>query len=168
MTETIDRLPVKQLIAKVNLSRTTFYNRIKSLGIEFEQDGQDSYASAHQIELIEDYNTAIARGEGNVFLKSLQSGGIMPSSSSLVEPKPIQMMQLFVGLAQEIAHHLPTKNILEPQRALQEAADKQWLLSTQQLQQLIGIRPRGPSFNRFGFVFHRLGREWIVSKRNGK
>lgn len=172
--QTLDRLPVPQLLNRYTISRASFYQRTKALDIKFEQKGRNSYANAEQIDLLDQYDQAIARGEGNEFIKSLgqsQPGKYEITPMGPSELKPLEPAQntvhLIMQMAQEIAQHLPTKNLLEPQRSLQEAADHGWVLSTRQLHQLIGIKPKGHSFERYGFVFERYGtKEWSISTRH--
>jgi len=52
---------------------------------------------------------------------------------------------------------------------LERAADKGWALSTNEVAQLIGTRPRGQQFQRGSFTFIRAGKigrqaAWRVSK----
>lgn len=171
--QTLDRLPVPQLIDRYSISRASFYQRVKALGIKFDQRGRNAYANAKQIDLLDEYDKAIARNEGDQFIQSLSPSGkydISPRPAAPLEVQPLEpvlsTVHLMIQMAQELAQHLPTKDLLEPQRSLQEAADNRWILSSAQVRSLIGIRPKGQSFERYGFNFHRYGtREWFISGR---
>jgi hypothetical protein len=174
-TEIIDRLPVKQLIENCEIKRATFYQRVKALGIKFEQNGRESYASAAQIKLLNNYNIAIARGEGDKFLKNhltessgkydVSSNGIAKGNAAvtqqslgdLVTTEPFAQAELMAAIVHRL---MPPVDLLLPQRSLQEAADNRWILSSAQVTALIGTKGKGQSFMRYGFKFDRAGRGW--------
>ena len=68
-----------------------------------------------------------------------------------------------------------TVDPLAPQRALEEAYQHGWQLSTSQLAQILGLSPknleRDQSLEQFGFTFIKCGRQsqqttWTVTKKD--
>jgi hypothetical protein len=81
-----------------------------------------------------------------------------------------------IELVQAIASSLspaPAADPLASYRALQEAADNRWWLSSSRVEELIGVAPaeKGESFDRCGFNFQRVGLDgreitWLVTKKS--
>jgi hypothetical protein len=58
---------------------------------------------------------------------------------------------------------------LDNLRDLEDAVSYGWLLTTTQLEKLLGVKPRGEQFDRQGFLFTRQGKagreaQWSVTK----
>ena len=52
---------------------------------------------------------------------------------------------------------------LLPNRLLTEAAEKEYILTSKQVQEILGIRARGTTFTRLGFVFTKIGKDGVYS-----
>ena len=46
---------------------------------------------------------------------------------------------------------------------LKEAADNDFVLTSKQIQEILGIKPKGKTFNRLGFTFTKVGKEGVYS-----
>ncbi|MBE9242252.1 hypothetical protein IQ217_11635 [Synechocystis salina LEGE 00031] len=58
---------------------------------------------------------------------------------------------------------------LDNLRDLEDAVSYGWLLTTTQIEKLLGVKPRGEQFDRQGFLFSRQGKagreaQWSVTK----
>ncbi len=58
---------------------------------------------------------------------------------------------------------------LDNLRDLEDAVSYGWLLTTTQIEKLLGVKPRGEAFERQGFIFTRQGKagreaQWSVKK----
>ena len=60
---------------------------------------------------------------------------------------------------------------LLPNRLLDEAVDKGYILTSKQIKEILGIKPKGSSFTRLGFSFTKIGKDgayssWSVARYN--
>ncbi len=55
------------------------------------------------------------------------------------------------------------KDPLLPNRLLAEAADKCYILTSKQVQEILGIKPKGKTFNRLGFTLTKVGKDGVYS-----
>ncbi|AGF53455.1 sll5028 (plasmid) [Synechocystis sp. PCC 6803] len=58
---------------------------------------------------------------------------------------------------------------LDNLRDLEDAVSYGWLLTTTQIEKLLGVKPRGEQFDRQGFLFTRQGKagreaQWSITK----
>ena len=51
---------------------------------------------------------------------------------------------------------------LLPNRLLSEAADKGYILTSKQIKDILGIKPKGSLFSRLGFNFKKIGKDGIL------
>jgi len=63
----------------------------------------------------------------------------------------------------------PVDEAISGLRALEEVAANKWLVTTSQVQKMIGVKPSGAVFVRGSFTFIRQGRmgiqsSWLVTK----
>lgn len=83
---------------------------------------------------------------------------------------PVQLELTFVELVREIAAAIkPVADPLQHYEALEKAIANDWLLSTTEVQNLIGTKPKGEYLQRGSFVFVRAGKmgaqaAWRVEK----
>lgn len=155
MAETVvDTVSVSQAIAALELSRATFYRRCKKIGIEPVRDGVQASITMGEFKQLEAFQEQ--RGE-----LSARGASLQRESVQLVrrEADAIELVQAIAQLLPQ-----PVPDVFAPQRALQEAAEKGWLLSTEQLAQVLTIAPRTVrrGGDRLGFQFERVGREWRI------
>ncbi len=67
------------------------------------------------------------------------------------------------------AYPIPRRSPLDNLRDLEDAVSYGRLLTTTQIEKLLGVKPRGEQFDRQGFVFTRQGKagreaQWSVEK----
>ena len=48
-------------------------------------------------------------------------------------------------------------------RMLKKAADNNYVLTSKQVQEILGIRPKGKTFSRLGFLFTKVGKDGVYS-----
>jgi hypothetical protein len=143
----IDRISVAQAAKNLSISLRTLYRRCEAMGIVPERDGVNSYVTIEQVQKLRSPQPQT---------KPLGIRGVQVQRS-------INAVQLVQALAQLMPQ--PKSDPFAVQRALQEACDKGWLLTTEQLSKVLGISPRTVrnGGNRLGFRFERIGREWRVT-----
>jgi hypothetical protein len=72
-------------------------------------------------------------------------------------------------LLNELADKQPARSPIQNWRELEEACEKGWFLTTKQVQELAGAKPRGNQWRRGAFVFTKAGKignqaAWLVEK----
>ena len=187
MTETqLDSFPVSQLQDRYGIVRSAVYARLEGLKIKPEKQGNRSFVNADQLTLLDELNDHIKAGgtlpsflsSGHAMESSGQSGHIVldnqdTSSGHAIESSG-QSGQALITLLESMTNKLNQPEPLANLKALQEACDKGWLLSTSQLAPLVGISRKElasrAKWERFGFTFSKSGKNgaeiaWKVSKQ---
>jgi hypothetical protein len=175
----IDRLTINQLIERYRLARSALYKRIEALGIESQKIGGKAYFSAAQVKLLDELHDFVQRGGNNAQFVELR--GIQPQSpkseeSTGLTPGQGDFLSMFNRMLPFLKPAAPEPDPLEYFEKLEQACRNEWLLSTSELANLLGmsvaeIKQYGDRFQEAGFVFrqsgYRAGGElaWRVSKR---
>nr|WP_322718822.1 MarR family transcriptional regulator [Nostoc sp. ChiQUE02]MDZ8231812.1 MarR family transcriptional regulator [Nostoc sp. ChiQUE02] len=198
----LDRVPVAQLPDKYGIVKSVLYDRINRLGIKPTKIGNKSYVSGEQLELLDQLDAHMKAGGSMADFAdqyASQSGtqsehfdsGIDSASQSdgqltateLTASQLGQLPQLIEGLVTRLipalVRQLPglaaAPDPVAHLRALEEAYENGWLLSTRELATLLKLSPStvrgyGTKFEDAGFVFTRAGQRkggevaWSVGK----
>jgi hypothetical protein len=104
-----------------------------------------------------------------------ESSAIAASLAALIQEVTRTQEQMLAQQRQIAELYRSTADPLAPQRALEEAYQHGWQLSTSQLAQILGLSPKNlgryQAFEQFGFTFTRCGRQsqqttWTVTKKD--
>ena len=148
---------------------STFHNRMVKLGIKPERRGRQSFLNQEQIQLLDRLDTHLKSGgvfgnfqieEGSTTLiqESSSSGKLVASKvSAIASSGSIGDIEIIAAL-QSLA--MKNYDILTPQKRLKEAVDNDFLLTTEQVGQILGlnantVRSWKSGTQRLGFVFHK-------------
>lgn len=146
---------------------STFHNRMVKLGIKPERRGRQSFLNQQQIQLLDRLDIHLKSGGvfGNF---EIEEGATKPmqqsSSSAKLVAKKVDSIATngSIGDVEIIAalQSLAMKNydILSPQKRLQEAVDNNFLLTTEQVSQILGlnsntVRSWKSGTQKLGFIF---------------
>jgi hypothetical protein len=193
-----NKMDIKQLCDRYALtSRQALYDRLKALGITLSRQGRSSYATPEQIELLDQIHQHLAEGgslktftpiaETTVTFEPVSSGldkslDIVKSrldnspdtvrselDSSLdimdsgldINPQTLALLNLMQSFNR--------RSPLDKHRELEEAAAHNWILTTSEIEELLGVKPKGETFTRGCWIFRRSGKignqsAWIVEK----
>jgi hypothetical protein len=148
---------------------STFHNRMVKLGIKPERRGRQSFLNREQIELLDRLDVHLKSGgtfaNFRIEKDATQSLEIESSESKLATTKSNYIEG--VGAIGEIEivtalQVLALKNydVLTPQKRLKEAVDNEFLLTTEQVSQILGlntntVRSWKSGTQRLGFVFYK-------------
>ena len=188
MNTQIDRFPVSQLPDRYGIKRTALYERLKALSIKPQKQGNKSYLDSDQVEQLDQLHAHIQRGgvindfgseSEQLKVEQTDSTGQLVSmnqSGTLVALVEVLTSRLVPAILSKLT---PPTAPLAHLEALEKAYEKDWLLSTSELAQLLGLSPRtirkyGNTFNEAGFTFNRAGTRarqetaWRVSKVRSK
>lgn len=171
----IEAIPTTQLRSELGIKKSTFYEAIAKLNIttfKNEADRKTSMVTAEDAQKITQYFEA---------KKDVELNGQPLETISLSElnrqtkPRTDRQAELLIPALEIISRLVPAAPPADPlsnHRTLQEAADRNWRLSTHQLAQLLGRSPKSiqsqKEFQQFGFWFTSHGkgkyRAWEVQK----
>ena len=166
--ETIDRVPIKSLPSRYNIARSLLYTRLKDLNIKPEKDSKQAYISSEQLAHLDALNDHIKQGRTTSTF--LTKRGMIASFDPASGLPPSNNISTFTQLVHEIASVLrPASSPLQHLECLERAFSQQWLLSTSEVKQLLGVKPLGEVCVRGSFAFikkGKIGREtaWRVEK----
>ena len=194
--ELVERLDVAQAQARYELSRAGLNNRLAAvrdaLGLETVKEGGKGWITGELLEVMDGLHAHKERGgTQEEFLAARvreQSGGGMvalersqPTAAATVAAAKLknasdpqqaaQGLALVVeAVAERVAERLVPRDPLANLRALKEASEEGWILSSSQVGELLGVVPKGKEFERHGFTFEQVGKVgaqsgWRVRKR---
>lgn len=127
------------------------------------------------------YNVTRSNGQSNLSHKTQDTAKLKPAAPA---PAAFGMAAMIEAIASKVVAILdlrqseqptpqipsPTADPLANLRALQEACDRGWLLSSSQLAPLVGLKNvHGKAFERYGFKFVKAGKNgsesaWRIEK----
>jgi hypothetical protein len=175
----IEAIPTTQLRTELDIKKSTFYEAIAKLNIttfKNEADRKTSMVTAEDAQKITQYFEA---------KKDVELNGQPLETISLSElnrqtkPRTDRQAELLIPALEIISQLVPAAPSPDPladplatHRTLQEAADRNWQLSTHQLSELLGRSPKAlqkyQTFQQFGFTFESFEkgkfRTWSVHK----
>jgi hypothetical protein len=170
---------ISDLQERYSLSaRQSVYDRIKALGIVQISRGKLSGEQLDKLDKLHEWlkanpNKPIADFPQFVEVM-VDKYTIRPdNSTSALSTDSVDKQDNFaemLGLVEAIARHfVPKVDPLAHYAALERAIEHGWLLSSNEVAELIGIRPKGDRFERGSFAFDRKGKiggqsGWKVSK----
>lgn len=171
---------VGTLLERYGLSKSQVYARLNYLGIELEktEDGR-SFATEEQVQRLDNLHDWLKDGDKKRFMREYRETTeveVMSEASIAATEKDFTAQgDLFIFAANTILQKIQDFTISPPDKqikqlkALEELVTYQWLVSTSQVEELIGIRPSGAVFTLGSFTFVRQGRyrreaSWVVVK----
>ena len=145
---------------------STFHNRMVKLGIKPERRGRQSFLIQQQIQLLDRLDEHLRTGgtfgsfvieEGATIpmTKNSSSVDLVPSSShSIASTGSIEIVAALQAVA------TANYDILTPQKRLKEAADDDFVLTTEQVSKIVGLSHSTVSSwktgaRKLGFLFHK-------------
>ena len=161
---------------------STFHNRMAKLGIKPERRGRSSFLSSNQIELLDrlDFHLKSGGTFSNFVIETGEVKPIVPNddvmelatttNSSIATTGSIGDMEIIAALT---ALAQSNYDVLTPQKRLKEAADEQFLLTTDQVSKIVGLShstisswKSGTRKLGFSFTKHKEGTSvvWEVSR----
>ena len=177
----VDLIPLSQLPSRYGIARSNLYTRLKDLKIESVKQGRKAFITADSLQLLDGLHAHLEQG-GNTseFIKlikqqaenhqivnlSTNSPEVSPSFETQYSSEPTISLNpsTLVGVIETVVKRLiPTsQSRLTYMRELEEAYQNQWLLSTSELSDLLGLNQKtitnyGQEFNDAGFIFERAG-----------
>jgi hypothetical protein len=148
---------------------STFHNRMVKLGIKPERRGRQSFLNRQQIELLDRLdihlksggtfaNFKIDEGETRPIQIESTSVQLVPGEEGQITNNKIAGDIEIITALQALA--LKNYDILTPQKRLKEAVENEFLLTTEQVSQILGlnsntVRSWKSGTKRLGFVFYK-------------
>jgi hypothetical protein len=156
----IHRHPVAQVQQESRLSRSAFYKRMAQAGVRPIRVGQNSYLEPEHLQALRELDAFIqGGGHPEDFPGRLQP----PAELALVtsEARAPQVVLEDGEEDQEAPEELVAAAVTHLDGLLSfltKAARLSWELPTSQVQLLVGAKPRGTTFSRYGFTFRPAGK----------
>jgi hypothetical protein len=164
MTVEIDPFPVAALQDRYNLGKQAVYNRIDALDIKTFKQGNKSYITADDVELLDQLHDHISAGGKMDDFKSPKAELGSSPLDRLDTPtgQPDLALGEVVQLVEALARHLRPAEPLQHLKELELAVTNGWLLSSSEVEGLLGCKPRvkkgEQQFTRGSFYFVRSGK----------
>ena len=180
MDAPIDEMPVASLDVRYGVHRSQVYNRLEAIKrrrgdlVPFRR-GRKSYVNAELLSLLDGMAALIQQGSTNEDAADQVLGKLSTRPADSRPDSPADIRQVDAS-ALAIATPEPEKpfsidDTLHMLRALQELADNDWRLSSDQIAQTLELKalPSGDSFERYGFKFSKAGKNgtqtaWKIEK----
>jgi hypothetical protein len=172
--------PIKELPQRYSIARSAVYVRMKRLNITPHTQGNRSYISASQLELLDDLHDFLVEDSSRTideFLRWLSAVELSESRFSSTGQLIRQQTGHIIRQPERGVEYSQGSNaaqLRERFEFLERASTRGWLLSTSDLAQLIGLEPttvvKHEQLSRWGFTFvkcsERTGREvnWTVKR----
>jgi len=162
-------LTIADLLTRYNLkTRQSLYNRINALGVEPARKGNKVLFDDEAVKLLDQLDEHLEEGGTlNNFVPPSEVTAVgnriepIASESEFLpfDPGMVALMQMLES------RRSPLDNL----RDLEDAVSYGWLLTTTQIEKLLGVKPRGEVFDRQGFLFTRQGKagreaQWSITK----
>lgn len=177
MTE-LDELPVSGLADRYGVHRSQVYNRLDSLKkrnpkLTPHRRGRSSYITAEILGYLDGMAALIEQGSTNEEAADSVLGMIPADSRAdcLPDTRQIDISNLAISTPQLTPEPFDTQSFLDKLRTIQELSDNEWLPGSSELAAILGLQtlPSGPSFERYGFLFKKAGRNgqesaWKIEK----
>jgi len=148
---------------------STFHNRMVKLGIKPQRRGRQSFLNQHQITLLDRLdghlksggtfaNFEIEEGKTKTIQNTVSSIELVSKETGSIDSTGAIGNIEIINALQALA--LKNYDILTPQKRLKEAVDNDFLLTTEQVSQILGlntntIRSWKSGTKRLGFSFHK-------------
>ena len=176
MDAQIDEMPVASLDTRYGVHRSQVYNRLEAIkkrrdDLVPHRRGRKSYVSAELLSLLDGMAALIQQGSTT----EEAANQVLGQLSNRPADSPVDIRQVGAS-ALAITTPEPEKpfsidDTLHMLRALQELADNDWRLSSDQIAHTLELKalPSGDSFERYGFKFSKAGKNgtqtaWKIEK----
>jgi len=183
-----DLFPVARLRERYGIGKQAEINRRKHLRIKTSKIEGSYYVTDKQLKLLDaldhwltDMGGKMSDFDPQIAVDSLDSNHEL-ARTELVEATPTDYQEATLIESEEatpdwedligrLAEKLqPAQSPLDNWRELEEAAQKGWLLTTRQVREIAGAKPKGQQWQRGAFTFRKagkIGREtaWEVEKK---
>jgi hypothetical protein len=179
-------IPISDLPALYKVSRQTVYDRMKFLNISTTKMEGKNYITNDDLLLMDSLNQHLSTGaDKSLFDRSAtQSKKIAKPKSAIVKQAPQSITVADSAITEPIPTQLPIPDLIEQLAraiaskqsdplcnydALEKACSNSWIISTQKIQDLIGVKPHGSEYVWGSWKFiakGKLGRGkgWMVEK----
>ncbi len=184
---------IKELCDRYKLqSRKSLYSRLEAVGLKFPKDDDGkAYATEPMIQQLDDLDLHIKNGGSlknytpvtsvTTHLELADNGNLLDDTTQttqLATQQTTQMsreelLEIIEVLGSAIASRLQPINPIAYNHSLEQAQEQNWILSSKEVKQLIGIKPSCPKgknvFTRGCWAFTKAGKignqtGWRVKK----
>ena len=161
----MEKYTIKDLQQKYRFkTRQSVYDWLKGASVQVRKEGNRSYVTADDIEKLDELKEHLDKG-GSIksftptitptVYSELDSKDVVPSLTDSVNSEiDITYLRLFEKLVSTLA----PSNPISHWEKLDLAAEKGYLLTTQEVKELLGTKPKGREWVRGSFKFIKVGK----------
>jgi hypothetical protein len=176
-TEAEQLFPVSSIPNRYGIGKQTALNRRNHLGITPIKQKGTNYITPEDLELMDRLHEFLQKPGTKMsdFPVPTESttptghsgNGAMVNTSEIIESEQSQDL---IALIDAIARHTkPEKQPLDHWEQLEKACNNGWLITTKEVHQLCGAKPKGKQWQRGSFIFTKTGKignqaAWLVEK----
>jgi hypothetical protein len=174
MDISIENYPVSDLPLRFLIGKQALYNRLDALDLKPTKVGKRAFVNGEQLKLLDELHAHILEGKTMAEFKSATSQlDKVDKSSGLTTEHPETLTNLIEVISKAIERTTPQRSPLWYMNELEQAVNKNWWLTTSEIQRLIGVKPvtqKGTqAYPRGCFLFTKagkLGRQtvWKIDK----
>jgi hypothetical protein len=162
MNAEIDPYPVSELQSRYSIGKQAVYNRLEALSIKPYKQGNRSFITLDQLLWLDQRHSHITAGGTMTDFISPQTESAISQVASLDTSTVPSQIESLVSLVEALALALKPVDPLAHLAHLERAANSGWLLTSSQVQQLLGVKPKVDkgehSFSRGSFTFIKEGK----------
>jgi hypothetical protein len=174
-------VPIADLPGRYNVSRQTLYDRIKFLKLYTPKMSGQKHISSQDIDVLDRFHAHIMSGKNKSsftpgeadfdLVPQVVSKPVVKETSDVAKIKDIKPVEYVQGdllaLIERIVDRDKPIDYLGNYRALKEASENKWVLSTQKVYELTNVKPHGDGFSWGSFRIVRCGKlgrssGWVV------
>lgn len=155
----IDPYPVAELQSRYGIRKQAVYNRLEALNIKPKKYGNRSYIILEQLQILDQLHDHITDGGTMADFQSPPIESSLTLVDTVDKTSGLSKTDDLITLIERIAAAIkPAEQPLSHWEQLEKAAANNWLLSTVDVQRVIGVKPKGDRFSRGSFTFVRAGK----------
>ena len=161
----IDKMRTKLVAQRYSIEYSSLHNRLTKLNIKPSKEGRESFLSGADIELLDRLHTHLSKS-GNTFANFIiEEGEITPLETKSLDITKSNKINTSIASSNELIDVLNLfaqrqYDILTPQKKLKETVENDFILTTQQVGQILNLSPSTISSwksgtRKLGFLFHK-------------
>ena len=154
---------VKDLAERYGLKSTkAIYDRLSALDITLPKKNRKSYATDEIVEKLDRLQKHLDNGGS---LKDYDKETLAVTYQEVLESDntALQVIERDDTLQPQVIYIERDRDPLFANRMLKEAAENDYVLTSKQIQEILGIKLKGKAFNRLGFTFTKIGKDGVYS-----
>lgn len=160
MDQTEQLFPVSAIQQRYGIGKQTAINRRKFLDIKPIKQGSNNYITEADLERLDQLDIFLKNNPNAKMSDFLDqnNGQITQKEEGTITEVSMQEIMSLITLVTEKMETKKEANVLSHWEELEKAHSNQWLLTTSEIHQLTGAKPKGKQWTRGRFTFVEAGK----------